>query len=148
MLPGPRPLPPDFSAWACHLWPGADVLRCMINDTMNDPLGEYARTGSAEAFRCLVEAHFDTVYSQCLRQLRIRRGGRRGAIGLHIAGEKGSRNFDRRGVGRLALYGNALLLRHPPALGGAASLGGTQGGYHAQRSGRIQFLRGRFFFAR
>jgi RNA polymerase sigma factor (sigma-70 family) len=42
----------------------------MINDTMNDPLGEYVRTGSAEAFRCLVEAHVDAVHSQCLRQLR------------------------------------------------------------------------------
>ena len=43
---------------------------CMINDTMNDPLGEYVRTGSAEAFRCVVEAHVDAVHSQCLRQLR------------------------------------------------------------------------------
>jgi RNA polymerase sigma factor (sigma-70 family) len=43
---------------------------CMIHDTLNDPLGEYVRTGSAEAFRCLVEAHVDAVHSQCLRQLR------------------------------------------------------------------------------
>jgi RNA polymerase sigma factor (sigma-70 family) len=42
----------------------------MIHDTVKDLLGEYVRTGSAEAFRRLVEAHFDVVHSQCLRQLR------------------------------------------------------------------------------
>jgi RNA polymerase sigma factor (sigma-70 family) len=36
---------------------------------MNSPLSEYVRTGSADAFRQIVEAHIDSVYSQCLRRL-------------------------------------------------------------------------------
>jgi RNA polymerase sigma factor (sigma-70 family) len=42
----------------------------MIQQTMQDPLGEYVRTGSNEAFQCFVETHINSVYSQCLRQLR------------------------------------------------------------------------------
>jgi RNA polymerase sigma factor (sigma-70 family) len=36
---------------------------------MDNALKEYARTGSAEAFRQIVERHIDSVYSQCLRKL-------------------------------------------------------------------------------
>ena len=36
---------------------------------MDSALKEYARTGSAEAFRQIVERQIDSVYSQCLRQL-------------------------------------------------------------------------------
>src|SRR5450432_3615676 len=39
---------------------------------MNDALCDYVRTGSADAFRAIVEAHVDAVYSQCFRQLRDR----------------------------------------------------------------------------
>ena len=42
----------------------------MIQQTMNDPLREYVHTGSSEAFRLMVEAYGDAVYSQCRRQLR------------------------------------------------------------------------------
>src|ERR1700689_3781628 len=37
---------------------------------MNDSLEEYVRTGSPEAFRRIVRAHTDAVYSQSLRQWR------------------------------------------------------------------------------
>jgi RNA polymerase sigma factor (sigma-70 family) len=37
---------------------------------MNDSLEEYVRTGAPEAFRRIVRAHTDAVYSQSLRQLR------------------------------------------------------------------------------
>ena len=36
---------------------------------MNNPLNEYTRTGSGDAFRQIVESHINTVYSQCLRKL-------------------------------------------------------------------------------
>jgi RNA polymerase sigma factor (sigma-70 family) len=36
---------------------------------MTDPLSEFVQTGSAEAFRRVVERHADSVYSQCLREL-------------------------------------------------------------------------------
>jgi RNA polymerase sigma factor (sigma-70 family) len=41
----------------------------MIDQSMRDLLSEYARSGSHEAFRRLVEKHVNSVYSQCLRQL-------------------------------------------------------------------------------
>ena len=37
---------------------------------MSDLLKQYVRTGSSEAFACILRAHSDAVYSQCLRQLR------------------------------------------------------------------------------
>jgi RNA polymerase sigma factor (sigma-70 family) len=65
-----RPSAPNFFPWIVPFPPPAAVLMYMINDTMNDPLGEYVRTGAPEAFRRLVEAHIDAVHSQCRRQLR------------------------------------------------------------------------------
>jgi RNA polymerase sigma factor (sigma-70 family) len=44
----------------------------MIDGSMIDSLREYVRFGSSEAFRAVVDAHVDAVYSQCLRQLRDR----------------------------------------------------------------------------
>jgi RNA polymerase sigma factor (sigma-70 family) len=42
----------------------------MINAAMTDPLVEFARTGTPDAFGVLVKSHVDAVYSQSLRQLR------------------------------------------------------------------------------
>jgi DNA-directed RNA polymerase specialized sigma24 family protein len=36
---------------------------------MNNALREYVQTGSADAFRQIVETQIDSVYSQCLRKL-------------------------------------------------------------------------------
>jgi RNA polymerase sigma factor (sigma-70 family) len=40
--------------------------------SMTDPLRQYIESGSDEAFRLIVEMHIDSVYSQCVRQLRDR----------------------------------------------------------------------------
>jgi RNA polymerase sigma factor (sigma-70 family) len=41
----------------------------MKDDTTNNALSEYIRTGSPDAFRRIVEAQVNSVYSQCLRKL-------------------------------------------------------------------------------
>jgi RNA polymerase sigma factor (sigma-70 family) len=50
-----------------YIRPG--VHRGTKGDIMNNALSEYVQTGSADAFRQVVETQIDSVYSQCLRKL-------------------------------------------------------------------------------
>ena len=57
---------------------------------MNKALNEYVKTGSAEAFREIVESQIDSVYSQCLRKTaQYCVGGGRYASRVCHAGAKG-----------------------------------------------------------
>jgi DNA-directed RNA polymerase specialized sigma24 family protein len=50
--------------------PGRVFIEEAKGAIMNNALNEYIRTGSSDAFRQIVEAQIDAVYSQCLRRFR------------------------------------------------------------------------------
>ncbi len=60
---------PQFAIKNVILYPRPGVHMGMKGAIMNNALNQYVQTGSADAFRQIVEANVDSVYSQCLRKL-------------------------------------------------------------------------------